>query len=61
MDAPRRSDASAQVLRNSQPEFRHTDATRHGSYQNEYFLSDVDGLAGMDACVPHLGRLYNTD
>ena len=49
MDTPGRSDSSAQVLRNSRPEFRLTGATRHGSYQIEYFLSDVDGFVGMDA------------
>ena len=42
MDTPERSDSSAQVLSNSQPEFRLTCATRHGSYQIEYFLSCVE-------------------
>ena len=42
MDAPERSDSSAQVLRNSRPEFRLTGATRHGSYQIEYFLSGIE-------------------
>ena len=45
----RRSDSSAQVLRNSRPEFRLPGATQRGSYQIEYFLSDVDDFAGMDA------------
>ena len=49
MDAPERSDSSAQVLRNSRPEFRLTGATRRGSYQIEYFLSGVDGFFGMGA------------
>ena len=49
MDAPERSDSSAQVLRNSRPEFRLSGATRRGSYQIEYFLSDVDGFVGMGA------------
>ena len=49
MDAPGRSDSSAQVLRNSQTEFRLTGATRRGSNQIEYFLSDVDGFVGMGA------------
>ena len=49
MDVPGRSDSSAQVLRNSQPEFLLTGATRHGSYQIEYFISDVDGFAVMGA------------
>ena len=44
MDTPGRSDSSAQVLSNSQPEFRLPGATRRGSYQIEYFLSDVDGF-----------------
>ena len=44
MDAPGRSDSSAQVLSNSQPEFRLPGATRRGSYQIEYFLSGVDGF-----------------
>ena len=42
MDAPGRSDSSAQVLRNSRPEFRLPGATRRGSYQIEYFLSCVE-------------------
>ena len=42
MDAPGRSDSSAQVLRNSRTEFRLTGATRRGSYQIEYFLSGVE-------------------
>ena len=42
MDATGRSDSSAQVLRNSRPEFRLTGATRHGSYQIEYFLSCIE-------------------
>ena len=49
MDAPGRSDSSAQVLRNSQPEFRLPGATRRGSYHIEYFLSSVDGFVGMGA------------
>ena len=49
MDTPERSDSSAQVLRNSRPEFRLTGATRRGSYQIEYFRSDVDGFVGMGA------------
>ena len=49
MDAPERSDSSAQVLRNSRTEFRLMGATRRGSYQIEYFLSDVDGFFGMGA------------
>ena len=49
MDTPERSDSSAQVLRNSRPEFRLTGATLRGSYQIEYFLSDVDGFVGMGA------------
>ena len=49
MDAPGRSDSSAQVLRNSRPEFRLPGATRRGSYQIEYFLSGVDGFVGMGA------------
>lgn len=44
MDAPGRSDSSAQVLRNSQPEFRLPGATRHGSYQIKYFISGVEVL-----------------
>ena len=42
MDATGRSDSSAQVLRNSRPEFRLPGATRHGSYQIEYFLSCIE-------------------
>ena len=42
MDAPGRSDSSAQVLRNSRPEFRLTGATRRGSYQIEYLLSCIE-------------------
>ena len=49
MDAPGRSDSSAQVLRNSRPEFRLPGAMRRGSYQIEYFLSGVDGFVGMGA------------
>ena len=49
MDTPERSDSSAQVLSNSQPEFRLPVATRRGSYQIEYFLSGVDGFVGMGA------------
>ena len=49
MDAPGRSDSSAQVLSNSQPDFRLPVVTRRGSYQIEYFLSDVDGFVGMGA------------
>ena len=49
MDAPGRSDSSAQVLRNSRPKFRLTGVTRRGSYQIEYFLCDVDGFVGMGA------------
>ena len=55
MDAPGRSDSSAQVLRNSRPEFRLPGATRRGSYQIEYFLSGVDGFVGMGACFSFLG------
>ena len=49
MDTPERSDSSAQVLRNARPEVLLTGATRRGSYQIEYFLSDVDGFVGMGA------------
>ena len=49
MDTPGRSDSSAQVLRNSRPEFQLPGATRRGSYQIEYLLSDVDGFVGMGA------------
>ena len=55
MDAPGRSDSSAQVLRNSRPEFRLPGATRHGSYQIEHYFSDVDCFPGKDAQFRFLG------